>query len=128
MTSTLRVARPALALLAAGVLAGCMTSEPAPLPLAYTPPPPVASDPRYDTVFDDGETIPRLPENLLTKENTRREVEYHGTENTRARVFAEGDVERRRVLVGHYLRRLLVDPLPDLGVLLDIEHGGRTWL
>lgn len=80
MTSTLRVARPALALLAAGVLAGCMTSEPAPLPLAYTTPPPVASDPRYDTVFDDGETIPRLPENLLTKENTRREVEYHGTE------------------------------------------------
>jgi lipoprotein-anchoring transpeptidase ErfK/SrfK len=73
-------AMPALALLAVSALAGCMASETTDLPLAYSTPPPVASDPRYDTLFDGGETISRIPEELLKPENRRQEIDYSGSE------------------------------------------------
>lgn len=80
MTFNASRARPLLALLAASALAGCMASDPAPLPLAYATPPPVASDPRYDTLFDGGQTIPRIAETYLTPENTRQLVDFDGPE------------------------------------------------
>lgn len=74
------ILKSGMAISALVILSGCSAfqSEPVTPPIAYAAPAP--TDPRYDALFDDGRTIPAIPAQFTSEENTRQLVAFNGPE------------------------------------------------